>query len=360
MKNLLFFASDFQIGLSSLLVDQLIALHKAGVNVTAVTGDGEQEKGLYDLLQKNDIQIIHIKGLDVHSNFKRLTRELSEIIIKNSIEVIHIQNNWQLALAGFLKNKHRFKRNLKVVYTLHGFRHNHPVKAAIAHVVIGCALWLLSDNVICMTEFLKKKFWFLSYKIKLIPLGIKESYFIDSYVKPPVGSLKVVFPAQFRKGKNQDLIIRAFYRYVTRSSDKNATLTLPGKGPLLENMKLLVKRLGIEKQIIFPGFVSKEEIKDMYLDSNVAIVASNSETFGQSIVEPYVLGRCVISTPVGIAPEIIEQGKSGFIFHNERELTEILNNIGGEEMVNIGLNNYNNRDMFSWENITENYITIIL
>lgn len=360
MKNLLFFASDFQIGLSSLLVDQLIALHKAGVNVTAVTGDGEQERGLYDLLQKNDIRIIHIKGLDVHSDFKRLTRELSEIIIKNSIEVIHVQNNWQLALAGFLKNKHRFKRNLKVVYTLHGFRHNHPVKAAIARVVIGCALWLLSDNVICMTKYLKKKFRFLSYKIKLIPLGVKESYFIDSYEMPPIESLKIVFPAQFRTGKNQDLIIRAFHNYITKSNDKDATLTLPGKGPWLEDMMLLAKRLGIEKRVLFPGFVSKEEIKRMYLDSNVAIVASNSETFGQSIVEPYVLGRCVISTPVGIAPEIIEPGKSGFIFRNEQELIEILNNIDLNMLVKIGRNNYKNRDAFSWKNITELYIKQIL
>lgn len=362
MKNLLFFASDFQIGLSSLLVDQLIALHKCGINVTAIAGDEEQEAGLSDLLLSNDIHITRIKGLDVHSDFKRLARELSDIVLKNSIDVIHVQNNWQLALAGFIKNKLRFKRNLKVVYTLHGFRHNHPVKAAIARVVIGSALGLLSDNVICMTEFLKRKFRFLSYKIKLIPLGVKDSYFIDSYIAPPVDSLKIVFPAQFRIGKNQDLILRAFQKYISTTGDKNAKLTLPGKGPLLDDMKLLAKKLEIENQVSFPGFVSKEEIKQIYLNSNIAIVASNSETFGQSIVEPYVLGRCVISTPVGIAQEIINDNKNGYIFNSQEELVNILLHLNKDKksLDRFGLANFSDRIKFKWESITSIYIENIL
>lgn len=362
MKNLLFFASDFKIGLSSLLTDQLCALANAGVKVVAVAGENEQEPGLTDLVKQNNINLIRIKGLDTHADFSRLVSTVSDIILSYDVDLIHVQNNWQLAVAGMSKNKLRLRKKTKIVYTLHGFRHNHPIKAKIAQVVIGSALFLLADKVICMTKYLKNKFRLLSYKIKLIPLGVKESYFIEGFPSPPTDQLRLIFPAQFREGKNQDMIIRAFSDFIKKSDDKDARLILPGNGPLMDEMKNLVKELDLEKQVLFPGFVSKDQIKKMYLDSNVAIVASNSETFGQSIVEPFVLGRCVVSTLVGITPEIIKNGENGYIFKTESDLTKILSKLNQNKSLlsSIGENNFKKRYLFHWDNITEQYIQQLL
>lgn len=357
MKNLLFFASDFKIGLSALLTDQLIALHDAEINVTAVAGENEQEPGLSMLLSSKNINIQRINGLDEHREFKRLVNKISEIIKKNDIDLIHVQNNWQLAIASAVKLKSR--KNLKIIYTIHGFRNNHPIKSHIAHIVIGTALLMLADNVICTTEFLKQKFMLLSYKIKLIPLGIKDDYFEDSYISPPTDALHMIFPAQFREGKNQDIIIKAFSDFINQTGDKKATLTLPGNGPLLEKMKSLAHQLDIQDRVIFPGFVSKEEIKDLYLKSNIAIVASNSETFGQSIVEPFVLGRCVISTPVGITPEFIKNGINGYIFDKKKDLVNILTNIDINLLNKIGENNFRCRNKFRWKEIAKIYNQLI-
>lgn len=358
MKNLLFFASDFKIGLSALLTDQLCALSTAGANVIAVAGENEQEPGLTELVDKFHIKIIRINGLDTHKEFPRLVRDISEIIRKYEIDIIHVQNNWQLAIAGMAKNQLRFKKKTKIVYTLHGFRHNHPVKAKIAQVIIGSALLVLADNVICMTQYLKSKFKLLSYKIKLIPLGVKEDYFTEKFSEPNSDHLRLIFPAQFREGKNQDMIINAFSEFVNQTQDKNALLILPGNGPLLEKMKTLVLSLKLEKQVLFPGFVSKNQIKELYLESNVAIVASNSETFGQSIVEPFVLGRCVVSTLVGITPEIIKNGENGYIFKTESDLTAILVKINENKSVlyKMGKRNFDSRNLFRWDNITKQYI----
>lgn len=362
MKNLLFFASDYKIGLGAMFTDQLCALAKAGVNVLAIAGDTEQEPGLSEIIDKSQIDIIRIVGLDKHENFRGRVNEISDIIVKYNIDVVHVQNNWQLAILGVVKNKLRFKRKIKIVYTIHAFRHNHPFKSKIAQVVIGTALFLLADNVICMTKYLKNKFRLLSYKIKLIPLGVKENYFVDEFSTPPKDHLRLIFPAQFREGKNQDMIIRAFSEFVKQTGDKEAQLILPGNGPLMDKMKNLVKELDLEKQVLFPGFVSKDQIKKMYLDSNVAIVASNSETFGQSIVEPFVLGRCVVSTLVGITPEIIKNGENGYIFKTESDLTEILIKLNKNNslLTATGKNNFNNRNLFQWSNITEQYIQQLL
>jgi glycosyltransferase involved in cell wall biosynthesis len=357
MKKLLYFASDFKIGLSSVLTDQLLSIVESGIDVVAVAGQCEQEPGLGQLLNEKGIIINRIDGLDVHRDFRRLSSEIERIICSNDINIIHVQNNWQLAITGFVKNKLRFKRKIEIIYTLHGFRHNNPLKSRIAQVIIGTALLLLADHVICMTEYLRRKFKILSYKIELIPLGINNSYFIEDIVYPQVDALHLVFPAQFREGKNQDMVIRAFADYVKIAGDSASDLTLPGNGPLLERMKRLAKDLDIAKQIHFPGLLTKAEVKDTYLSSNTAIVASNSETFGQSIVEPYVIGRTVVSTPVGIAKEIIIDGVNGFIFTSQSELTKALIKIAENKQILIGIGetNFSNRDRFRWSKVTELY-----
>lgn len=362
MKNLLFFTSDYQIGISALLTDQLLSMHNSGINVTAVGGENEQEHGLTELLQQNKIRFAQITGLDAHNDFIRLVKRVTQIVIQDSIDIIHVQNNWQLAIAFAVKCQLFLKRKVAIIYTLHGFRHNSPIKSRIAQVVIGSALLISANHIICMTEYLRKKFKLLSYKISIIPLGVKDNYFLDNYKPPTTEKLKLIFPAQFRHGKNQDLILRAFNHYIKQNGDTNSTLTLPGNGPLIDNMKDLSKSLGIENQVFFPGLLSKDEIKRLYLDSNIAIVASNSETFGQSIVEPFVLGRCVVSTPVGIAPEIIIDGENGYIYSSEYELAAVLSNLqyNRECLVKIGHNNFRNREKFSWHSITTLYINEFL
>lgn len=358
MKNLLFFASDFKIGLSSLLTDQLISIHKSGINVYAVAGENQQEEGNIERINDRFIPIQRIIGLDAHKDFFKLVSSVKDVIFKKNIDIVHVQNNWQLAICACVLLLSFTQRRFEIVYTIHGFRNNKRIKSMLAQLVIGSALFLFANHIICMTKFVKSKFKLLSYKIKLIPLGISDDFFLDDFDNPNVSALNLIFPAQFRPGKNQDLLIRAFAKYIRITGDDRSTLTLPGCGIMLDKMKSLAIDLGIEKQVFFPGLISRNDVKKLYLDNNIAVVASNSETFGQSIVEPFVLGRCVISTPVGIAPELLAMGINGFIFENEEELTTLLCNISKDKNVlsKIGKTNFMNREKFSWESITKQYI----
>lgn len=356
--KLLFFTSDFSIGLSALMADELIALHKADIDLIAVGGNKEQEPGLIDKIKSNNINLILINAFDEHNDFLTKVKVIKKTIVDNGIGIVHVQNNWQLAIIAYIKIIYRLK--IKVIYTIHAFRNSKKIKSIIARIIIGAALFLFADRVICMCNYLKRKFNFLSYKIVLLPLGISDEYFTETFIEPPQKGLHMIFPAQFRHGKNQDLIIRAFARYIQNSGDTDSTLNLPGNGDLLIKMKDLAKDLRIENRVIFPGLCTKSQTKELYLKSNIGIVASNSETFGQSIVEPFVLGRCVISRPVGIAPDIITE-QNGFIFDTEDDLYKILINLKNNEklITSIGYTNFTMRDSFRWRNISERYKEII-
>lgn len=361
MSLLFFVDGGFNNGVGTLLVEQLKVIHKQYKKVSAVTSSKEQEAGLINSIKEANIPYLHLEGLEHHQNYKRHIKQLTDYIINNNITKIHVQTNWQLILITIIKYRLLFNYRFKIIYTIHSYRNNlHPIKAFSARIMIGLALLLFSDRVICSCNFLKKKFAFLKYKTVLLPIGIADSFW-DDYKDIETDRLKLVFPAQFRIGKNQDLIIQAFSNYIKHTNDNVSSLCLPGEGPLMNKMKSLVSDLGISKQVDFPGQCSIDEVKNLYLESNIGIISSNSETFGLCIVEPYVLGRCIITRHVGVADDIIINGINGFYFNNQTDLEKIFADLAKNKGIikSMGKYNFDRRDRFKWNTITSQYIQML-
>jgi len=361
--SLLFFASDYKIGLSSLLTDQLISLsQQKELKICAIAGDKEQEEGLNILLQRHRIDIKRVEGLDDHRYFRRLAELLAIIISDLQIKVVHVQNNWQLCLIVFAKYIIGFrKRRIKIIYTLHGFRHNNKLKSLFARIIIGVLLMLFADRIIYMSDYVRRKFRFLSRKMVQIYIGVDDIFFNKVQNNICTDKLKLIFPAQFRHGKNQFSLIDAFAIYCKDKKDSAAELYLPGDGYLKQKCQQLAIKREISDQVFFPGLLNKRDIKNLYDSCNIGVIPSNSETYGQCIVEPFVLGRCVITRRVGVATDIIKEGENGFFFKNTREITDILTMLSKDSRIikKVGTNNFSKRELFSWENSTRKYLSLI-
>jgi glycosyltransferase involved in cell wall biosynthesis len=355
--KLLFFASDYQIGLSSLLTQQAIALEKGQLHPVCIAGEKEQEPGLSGQMLDHQVDLIRIKGLDEHSRLKELSNEIGAIIRKNQINRVHVQNNWQLMLVSFYKYKHILPKPFKIIYTLHGFRHNDSIQSVIATMIIGCMLWLFADKIIVMSDYVKKHFCLLSYKIHKLYLGIDDTYFEKAKNEIKTDKLQLIFPAQFRAGKNQLMMIEAIAAYIDQTGDQTIEIYLPGTGVFLDKCKQAVKEGGLEKNVFFPGQCTKLQVKDLYEQCNIGVVSSNTETFGQSIVEPFVLGRPVLTRKVGVAPDIIREGVNGFFFNNAKDLTDKLIYLSKHKQLiqSMGDTNFSQRGVFAWKIITTCY-----
>jgi glycosyltransferase involved in cell wall biosynthesis len=81
----------------------------------------------------------------------------------------------------------------------------------------------------------------------------------------------------------------------------------------LKELKKLVKTLGIEDRVDFLGNPSPEDMNSCYANADLFINLSAYETSGKNLLEAGASGLPVISTPVGIANEIVKSGENGFI-----------------------------------------------
>lgn len=109
-------------------------------------------------------------------------------------------------------------------------------------------------------------------------------------------------------------------------------LTIIGSGEHEVDLKLLSKKLGIEKNIKWLGWIEKPwEVIDK---STALVLTSNSEAFGLVLVEALQRGLPVISSDCEGPKDIIKSYKNGFVFErgNYHQLANIFNGISDESI----------------------------
>ena len=87
-----------------------------------------------------------------------------------------------------------------------------------------------------------------------------------------------------------------------------------GEGPQQQELPRLSEQLGISAQVTFTGRVRDPLGSGLWAACDIACQVSLwQEAFGLTIAEAMAAGKPVIGTRIGAIPELIEDGRSGFL-----------------------------------------------
>jgi glycosyltransferase involved in cell wall biosynthesis len=134
---------------------------------------------------------------------------------------------------------------------------------------------------------------------------------------PKDGAWRLVQACRLIPKKGLRTSLRAFAELVRQYPD--ATFSIAGEGPLLEQLQAQAVALGIAEKVFFPGFLSQRELRDLFYRSNIFLHPSetgadgNQEGVPNSMLEAMASGLPVFATAHGGIPEAIEDGKSGVL-----------------------------------------------
>ena len=117
--------------------------------------------------------------------------------------------------------------------------------------------------------------------------------------------------------KGLPVTLRAFAVFLGRHP--NAKLTIAGEGPLLSQLQNLARDLNIDGRVSFTGFISQEQLREIYYASHIFLHPSqtgddgNQEGIPNSMLEAMASGLPVFATRHGGIPDAIENGVSGLL-----------------------------------------------
>jgi glycosyltransferase involved in cell wall biosynthesis len=107
---------------------------------------------------------------------------------------------------------------------------------------------------------------------------------------------------------------------------KNAKFIIAGKG-LSNEMKKLVNyatKLGVKDNIVFTGYFPDKKLPQLYQTADIFAFSTFYENLPFAVLEALSSGLPVVTTNVGGIPEMIENGRNGFLVQpsNARELAD--------------------------------------
>jgi colanic acid/amylovoran biosynthesis glycosyltransferase len=155
-------------------------------------------------------------------------------------------------------------------------------------------------------------------KIEIQRTGIPlEEFPFRERVVPKNGEWQFVQAGRLIEKKGLPVTLRAFSTFLKQHP--SATLTIAGEGPLLPELQRFARELGVTDRVVFTGFISQEQLREIYHRSHIFLHPSqtgrdgNQEGVPNSMLEAMATGLPVFATEHGGIPEAIENGVSGVL-----------------------------------------------
>ena len=287
------------------------SLKEKGIEVVVASSGGE----LVDSLKKRSIEHIYIPvatsadiGLHTLISYFKLKR----VILDYKIDIIHAQTRVTQVIAALLSRK------LKIgfVTTCHGFfkrrffRKIFPCWGACTiaisdavrqHLVVDMKVpkenTLLIYNGIDISRFKQKK----STEDKKL---IKRDFHLMQ--KPVVGVI-----SRLSSVKGHKYLIGAFAKLLKDYPDLQLLIVGDGSMKYLSGLKSQIKKLGIEKSVVFTGACRDTSIPLSIID--VFCLPSIQEGLGLAILEAMIMKVPVVASDVGGIYTLINHGKNGLL-----------------------------------------------
>ncbi len=179
-----------------------------------------------------------------------------------------------------------------------------------------------ADHLLTVSEFSKREM--VSYlkldpeQITVVPNGVDFSRFHTGYSKEAIASVTrklgiegdyFLYLGTLEPRKNIPRLIEA-YALLQKKLEKVPRLVLAGrKGWLYESIFERVQALGLQKDVLFAGYVSDEDTPPLMAGAKAFVFPSLYEGFGMPPLEAMACGTPVIVANTASLPEVV--GESG-------------------------------------------------
>ena len=313
--------------------------------------------------EKVNFSIERVRGFKFLRKIRK-AQLIDEVSNENKINGI-IGDHW--------KSLELLKNNRKKYCLIHGKEINHPKGSRLNNRILKVLNNV--EKVIANSQYTKNLAIDIGVneeKITIINPGIDPVKDLDKKSINKVESLlkiktpRLITVSRFDKRKNHEKVIMAIRNLKQIYPD--IVYICIGYGTDEENIKKLVKELGLEAQVMFFKDISENLKNALIFKSNIFVMPSikyktSVEGFGIAYIEAAQFSVPSLGGKDGGAADAIQHDKTGLICDGDN-LDEIYSSLKlmleNKKFIEFGKNAKLNSDKFLWSNIIENYKKILV
>ncbi|CAH1211261.1 Putative glycosyltransferase EpsD [Paenibacillus auburnensis] len=248
---------------------------------------------------------------------------INKLVALGKYEMIHLHTP---IASFFTRLACRKKKNLKILYTAHGFHFykGAPIKNWIIYYPIELLASKWTDGIIVINDedCLAAKKLRLRRKnavFKTSGVGLDlDKYSIPSFEEKSklrkeydykMNRFILFYAAELNDNKNQELLINAVYLLKEKYPD--LLLLLAGEGPLRDKLEQKILDLGLSDNVTLLGY--RNDISQLLKISDIAVASSKREGLPVNIMEAMATGLPLIATDCRGQRDLITNSRNGYI-----------------------------------------------
>jgi glycosyltransferase involved in cell wall biosynthesis len=140
-------------------------------------------------------------------------------------------------------------------------------------------------------------------------------------------------------------------------------LEVVGTGPHEPALRERVRRLGLEAQVRFTGWLDPAEVARRHREADLFTLVPRVESFGNAFLEALASGLPIVGSTAGGIPELVEPGRHGQLVPpgRPRELAYAISYLAADPRLRLEIGRRNRADAertHSWDRVTARHLTL--
>ena len=163
----------------------------------------------------------------------------------------------------------------------------------------------------------------------------------------------ILMAALYNDNKAPDLLLKAWKRIGSKYPDWK--IFMLGNGEV-ERFRKMTDDMGLSDSVTFMGYVEGKEKEDFFRKARILCMCSYEEGFPMVVLEAWQYGICVVTTPVGGLPDVLEENRNALVFDfgNWQKLADCLEHLINDTALRKQMTTYSRHfveEKFSQEKI---------
>lgn len=318
----------------------------------------------------------HIEIYRYATNLKLMSSNISLGLfhkpLKHDVDLVHV--SFDIPPGPFAGLRYAKKKKVPLVVTYHGdWDTNYgsiirKMGVSLSNKLVVNDLLSYADIIISPSKiYLETSDYLAKFeeKITVIPNGVNINEFEGNVsktksrkiLKLPIHEKLILFFGYLSPYKSPDILLKALPIILDKIS--NVKLVFAGSGDMMDDLKKLSVELGVERQVLFAGFIEKNNRHLFYKAADVFCLPSSmkTESFGIVNLEAMASGIPVVASNYGGIPDVIKDGENGLLIPPNdpdslaKALIKLLKNDNKREK--MGINGKNKAKNYSWTKIAK-------
>jgi glycogen(starch) synthase len=343
-------------------------LVKKGVEVTVFTFNSSKSSTIGKIVetQFGRVKIYRFPAFSVPRTIYAIAPTLIPSLLREEPDIIHA-HGYQFFTSDAAAMMSRIKKK-PLILTLHGFPRGFSKASHKAYFnLIGKKTLKTTKKIIAVSNKVAQEFKAIQVpeeRIIVIPNGVNLEEFDhalngDNFRKRlniKENEKLILSIGRLEEIKGFQYLIMALAKMQSEASPIKLVIAGP-EFNYGQQLRKLVTETRMEDRVIFYGPIDGGEKLDALAAADVAVVPSIYEGFSIFLLEAMAAGKPVIATKTGIAQELIQNGKNGFLVNpgDAEDLSEKILAIFNDNQLSssMGRESRNTAKAFDWGKIAD-------